>query len=294
MARAEAPGSFRMRVCAFLAGCCAAGPVLGQANTEMLPLWEVGGGLAYAHLPDYRGADEAHNYALPFPLLIYRGEFLKSDREGLRALFFDSRYVELDFSAGATVPVRSERNRTRAGMPDLRPTLELGPALKFHLAHLGEAAPGKRDLELDLRVPVRRAFTWRDGPRDVGTLAFPHLALDRKVNFAGARWNLGVVAGGYFADRRYNDYFYGVAPEFATATRPAYRGRSGFSGWQSILALSATYSRRTWVGAFVKADWLKGATFEDSPLVRRRTNLSFGFGVSHIFARSEHLVEARP
>lgn len=290
MARADAPGLSRMRAWVLAAGLCAAGPALAQVK-ELLPLWEVGGGLAYAHLPDYRGSDEAHSYLLPFPLLVYRGTFLKSDREGVRALFLDSRYVELELSAGATVPVRSKKNRTREGMPDLRPTLELGPALKIHLAHIGEARPGDRDLELDLRLPVRRALTWRDGPRDVGTLAFPHLALDQKMRFAGSRWNLGMLVGGYFADRRYNDYFYGVDPEFATAARPAYEARSGFSGWQSIVALSTTYGGKTWVGGFVKADWLKGATFEDSPLVRRRTNVSFGIGVSHIFAKSDRQVE---
>jgi outer membrane scaffolding protein for murein synthesis (MipA/OmpV family) len=280
-----------MRVLVVAAGCCAAGPALAQ-NKEELPLWEIGAGLAYARLPDYRGADEAHGYVLPFPYLIYRGEFLRSDREGVRALFLDTRYFQLDFSVGATVPVSSETNRTRAGMPDLRPTVEVGPALKFHLLQVGDGAPGNRDLELDFRVPVRRAFTWRDGgPRDVGTLAFPNLNLDQKVRFWGARWNLGMLVGGYFADRRYHDYFYGVAPEFATPQRPAYVARGGFSGWQSIVALSTTYGRRTWVGAFFKADWLEGATFEDSPLVRRRTNVSFGVGVSHIFARSERLVE---
>jgi MipA family protein len=160
------------------------------------------------------------------------------------------------------------------------------------IARLGAERPGERDLELDLRLPVRRAITWRDGgPRDVGTLAFPHLALDQKVRFAGARWNLGMLVGGYFADRRYNDYFYGVKPEFATPDRAAYSGRGGFSGWQSVAALSTTYSGHTWVGGFVKADWLNGATFENSPLVRRRSNVSFGFGVSHIFDKSDRQVE---
>src|SRR5882757_8072770 len=73
MARADAPGSSRMRAWMFVAGCCAAGAALAD-NKELLPLWEVGGGLAYAHLPDYRGSDEAHSYVLPFPLLVYRGD----------------------------------------------------------------------------------------------------------------------------------------------------------------------------------------------------------------------------
>lgn len=290
MARAERPGSLCARLVLLAAGLLAAGTIAAQTK-EQLPLWELGLGAAGAHLPDYRGADESHNYLLPFPLLIYRGEFFKSDREGVRAQFLDSRYVELDLSAGATVPVRSKNNRARAGMKDLRPTLELGPAIKFHLAHIGEQRPGDRDIELDLRIPVRRAITWDGGLKDVGTLAFPHLALDNKIGMLGSRWNLGVVLGGYFADRRYNDYFYGVKPEFATADRPAYSGRGGFSGWQGILALSTTYDKRTWVGGFIKGDSLNGAVFEDSPLVKRKRNVSFGLGVSHIFGRSDTLVE---
>jgi outer membrane protein len=278
-----------MRACVLVAGCCAAGQVLGQTK-EMLPVWEVGIGLAYTHLPDYRGSDEARGYVLPFPLVVYRGDFFKSDREGVRAQFFDSRYIEVELSAGATVPVNSKDNKAREGMPDLRPTLELGPAVKVHLVSVGDAAPGDRDLELDFRLPVRVALTWRDGPRDVGLIAFPSLALDNRVQFAGSRWNLGVVAGGYFADQRYHQYFYGVPQEFATPTRPAFTARGGFSGWQAILALSTTYNKRTWVGAFVKADWLKGATFDDSPLVRQRTNLAFGIGVSHILATSDEKV----
>jgi outer membrane scaffolding protein for murein synthesis (MipA/OmpV family) len=281
----------RVRLLTFLAGFLAAGAAVAQ-TTEMLPLWELGFGGAFAHLPDYRGADEGRSYLLPLPLLIYRGDIFKSDREGVRAQFLDSRYVEIELSAGATVPVRGKNNRAREGMTDLRPTVELGPSVKVHLAHIGEQRPGDRDLELDLRLPVRRAITWFDGGlRDVGTLAFPNLALDNKVNFFGARWNVGTLVGAYFADRRYNDYFYGVKPEFATADRPAYRAGGGFSGWQAIAALSTTYHRQTWVGAFVKADWLNGAVFEDSPLVRRKRNFSFGFGVSHIFARSDTLVE---
>lgn len=274
-----------------IASMCGAGPAAAQARSERLPLWELGAGAAIAYLPDYRGADEARGYLLPFPYFVYRGEFVKADREGVRARFFDTRYVELDFSVGATVPVNSEDNGARAGMPDLRPTVEVGPVLKIHLAHIGEGEPGRRDYEFDLRLPVRRAITWRDGGfSGVGTLAFPQLNLDRKIRFAGARWNLGLVVGGYFADRSYHEYFYGVPPAYAAPQRPAYQARGGFGGWQGIVALSATYGR-TWIGAFVKGDWLRGAVFEDSPLVKRSTNVAAGVGVSHIFARSGREVE---
>jgi outer membrane protein len=183
--------------------------------------------------------------------------------------------------------VDSSSNRARAGMPDLKPTLEIGPVLIVHLARDADETN-----KLDLRVPVRRAVTWEDGSlRDIGTLFFPNINLDRRIYMARQRWNLGVVAGAYFGDRRYHDYFYGVAPQFATSARPAYASRSGFAGWQAIVALSARIGR-AWVGGFLKGDSVRGAVFDDSPLVRKRENFSAGLGVSYVFAESRQRVPA--
>lgn len=261
-----------------------------EKKTE--PLWEAGAGVAAAYLPDYRGSDEARGYALPFPWFVYRGEFLKADREGVRAQFFDSPYAELELSLGATVPVRSSRNRARSGMPSLKPTLEVGPVLQIHLYRSEETARG-RDFEVDLRLPVRRALAWEDGGvKDVGTLAFPNLNVDRKLDMLGSRWNLGLALGAYYGDRRYYDYFYGVEPAFATATRPAYEARGGYGGTQALVALSTLYGR-WWVGGFLRFDRVRGAVFDDSPLVRREHHVAGGFGVAWIFAESERRVPAR-
>ena len=45
-----------------------------------------------------------------------------------------------------------------------------------------------------------------------------------------------------------------------------------------------------WVGGFLRYDNLRGASFDDSPLVRRRSALTFGFGVSWILATSSERV----
>jgi hypothetical protein len=42
---------------------------------------------------------------LPIPYFIYRGDFLKIDRQRIRGLFLKSRYAEFDVSVNA-VPVR--------------------------------------------------------------------------------------------------------------------------------------------------------------------------------------------
>jgi MipA family protein len=45
-----------------------------------------------------------------------------------------------------------------------------------------------------------------------------------------------------------------------------------------------------WLGAFITADSVRAAQFEDSPLVRRRETVAFGFAVSWVFATSSQRV----
>ncbi len=57
-------------------------------HAELKPLWEAGLGIGAVTFPDYRGSDRTQTYMLPVPYFVYRGEFLKADRNGLRGLFF--------------------------------------------------------------------------------------------------------------------------------------------------------------------------------------------------------------
>jgi hypothetical protein len=71
----------------------------------------------------------------------------------LRGELFDREYAELSLSVNATIPVNSEDNDARSGMPDLKPTLELGPSLELHLWRSADNAT-RLDLVMPLRVPV--------------------------------------------------------------------------------------------------------------------------------------------
>ena len=127
----------RLSLAALLFACCA-----GHAFAAEKPLWELGAGISALSLPDYRGSDQASVYAIPFPYLIYRGEFLKADRHGIRGTFFGTDRTELNLSLGASLPVNSDDNRARQGMPDLQPTVELGPSLDLKLWRTPTGAPG--------------------------------------------------------------------------------------------------------------------------------------------------------
>ena len=248
------------------------------------PLWELGLGVAAVRFPDYRGSDRSSNYLVPLPFVVYRGRFLRADRDGARAILFAGRRVVVDLSLSASVPSKSKNNDARRGMPNLSGTFEIGPNLNVELWESSD-----KQFKLDLRLPVREAITLESSPKTIGMTFSPNLNLDVR-RFAG-RWNLGLLAGPLFADRRYHEHFYGVAPEFATATRPAYDAPGGYAGWRA----TAAFSRRlgnAWLGGFVRFDDLHGSTFAPSPLVRRETGVTAGFGISWIFATSSQRVRS--
>lgn len=257
----------------------------GAAFADTLPLWEAGAGVSVLNLPDYRGADEARTYVLPIPYFVYRGEFLKADRRGVRGELFESEKVQLELSGGASPPVDSTRNRARQGMPDLRPSVELGPSLEVALwqNRLDSA-------RLDLRLPARAGVTVESSPKFVGWNFSPRLNLDID-SVAGSGWNLGILAGPIYADRRAHAYFYSVAPEFSRPDRPAFVASGGYAGSQILVAVSRRFPR-LWAGGFLRWDSLRGAVFADSPLVRRREYAAAGFAVSWVFGESLRRVEA--
>jgi outer membrane scaffolding protein for murein synthesis (MipA/OmpV family) len=266
-----------------VAGCALALAALSASASEE-PLWEAGLGVGALAFPDYRGADEGSVYPVPMPYFVYRGEFLKADDNGLRGRLFNRDYAELSFSFNGTVPVDSEDNAARLGMPDLEPTIELGPSLDLHLWKSAD-----RTVKLDLVLPLRAPFTLESSPQSIGWVFSPRINLDVEDIGGAGGWKFGVGAGPAFADSKYHAYFYDVAPAYETPERPGYRSSSGYSGAYMITSMSKRYPRY-WVGAFLRYDMLSGAEFEDSPLVRRSTSLFGGVGIAWIIGRSKRMV----
>jgi outer membrane scaffolding protein for murein synthesis (MipA/OmpV family) len=261
-----------------------AGAASGADSTR--PLWELGVGAGVVTFGNYPGSATTQAYPVPVPYLRYRGKFLRADRDGVRGVLFEQPRVAINLSAGASVPVRSSGDAARAGMPDLRATLEAGPALDLHLWRSHDRA-----IALDARLPVRLAFTVSAPPRTVGWFIAPNLNLD--FHHLGGRpgWNLGLLAGPLYATRHYNDYYYSVAPAYATPGRAAYAAPGGYAGTEVIAALSRRYPK-LWVGAFVRYEALGGAVFAASPLLRRDHDWAGGVGVAWIVSHSARQVSA--
>ncbi len=253
--------------------------VTAQAAEEK-PLWEAGLGLATVSFPAYRGSDQRSQFLLPSPYFVYRGEFLKADREGMRAELFESDRLELTVSGALSPPASSDDILARAGMPDLDANIEFGPQVNVKLWQ-GEQ-PGR---QLKLLLPLRAAFTLNKRFQSIGWVLHPKLNLDVGSLPALPGWNIGLQAGALFGDRRQHQYFYGVDNAYATADRPAYEARGGFAGMQYLVGVSKRYEKH-WVGAFLRYDNLSGASFADSPLVRTRNYVAAGVAISWILGES--------
>ncbi len=257
------------------------------ARAGEFPLWEAGAGVAVISFPEYRGSDQRRTFVLPVPYLVYRGEYLKADRDSVRGQFIKSDRVDLSVSINGSIPVDSSDNAARTGMPDLDPTLELGPNLLLTILRKPD-----RSIEIGLRLPVRTVIaTDFSHTKNVGWVFQPEINIDFRDTWLGEGWNVGVAAGPLYGNRRYHDYFYGVAPAFATPQRPAFNAAGGYAGSQILGAISKRFPS-VWVGAFARWDTLSGAVFEASPLVRQKDLFAAGFAIAWIFGRSQRLVEA--
>lgn len=251
-----------------------------SAQAQAQPLWEVGLGVAAVSFPAYRGSDQQQSFVLPAPYFVYRGDFLKADRDGVRAKLFDSDRVELTVSAALSPPASSEDIRVREGMPDLRANFEIGPQLNLTLWQTENKAR-----QLKLLLPLRTAYTLERSPKSLGWVLHPKFNLDLTDLPGLPGWSLGLQVGPLLGDRKQHQYFYGVDPAYATADRPAYRAGGGFAGMQYLVGVSKRYDRH-WVGAFLRSDNLRGASFEGSPLVRTPNYVAGGVAVSWILGAS--------
>lgn len=256
-----------------------------QAIAEEKPLWEVGLGVTALQLPAYRGSAETRTDLLPIPYLVYRGDHLKADKDGVRGVLFESDRFEINLSLAASPPVDSNNVKARHGMPDLHSSLELGPSVDIKLWQ-----SSGHDAKLKLFVPVRAAMTLESDPKSIGWQFTPRLNLDVTSPFDHAGWTWAVVGGPVFGSREQHDYFYGVAPQYATAARPAFDAKSGYAGVQVLTALWKRFPS-FWIGGFARYDDLRGAVFENSPLVTQKSGFSGGIAVSWLLHESSRRVK---
>ncbi len=243
-----------------------------------LPLWEVGGFALGVSQQAYPGSDTQLNRALALPYVVYRGQWLRADREtvGLRAL--RTERMELDLGFAGSFGGGGDEIEVRRGMRELGTLVELGPRLKLRL---GEGSGGGR---WQAELPLRGVFDLNDGASYRGLSFEPRLSFERR---AAGGWFYGTSLSVIVADQRLASDFYGVGMADATPTRPAYTARGGLVASRLSLSASRSLGRDWRVFGFARYDTVQGAANQSSPLVRQNSGASVGLGLTYTFMRSE-------
>ncbi|USX17247.1 MipA/OmpV family protein [Oxalobacteraceae bacterium OTU3CAMAD1] len=256
----------------------AAAQQLAPTPDPDLPLWEVGLFGGAASTPAYPGSEDRSTRALVLPMVIYRGKVLRADRSGIGARLINTERVELDLGFALSLPARSDDVAARAGMPDLRSLLEFGPRLKVLLAE--PTATSRVRLELPLRVPIEL----KSGFKRQGLVFEPRVVFE--AGDGTGKWQADANVGAVFGNARLHQYFYGVEPQYATATRPAYEASGGLLMTRLGVSLSRRLSPDWRVFGFTRYDNYSHASNRESPLFLRNSGLSVGAGFTWTIHRS--------
>lgn len=240
----------------------------------------LGIGAGAVRFPYYPGAAESRNLLLPFPYIVYHSRHLDVNRDMMRGKLLHSRRFSLEVTFGGAVSVDSSRTVERQGMPNLDWIGQAGPALR---THLWANTDGRT--RLDLVLPARwvmsaRALTIQHR----GEVFVPQLGITRQTGDDFNGLNLNASLSALYGTRDYFQYIYGVAPQYATPERAAYRAPGGYGGYTLQLGFSLHRGDLVY-GSFVSYSNLSAAAFVNSPLLRQRHETAFGFAVAWILKR---------
>ena len=250
-----------------------------SVSAQVPALWEVGGFAGALTSPAYPGSTERLSRNLVLPYFIYRGERINVDRDGIDARLHVAPGYELDWGVNGSFPARSNDVLARQGMPDLGTLVEFGPRLKVKLPSPGSG------LRMGLDLPLREVLEINNGTRSQGVVFEPTLVLDA-ANL-GDGWSLTAKAGLTWGDQAMNQYFYGVAPLYATAQRPAFEAQSGLMSARASLSTSKSLGPDLRIFGYARMDYYGLGVNSASPLFLQNSSPTWGLGLTWTLGRSE-------
>lgn len=261
------------------------GLVSRNFNKKIKPLYEVGGGFAYFSTANYPGSKNNTVRFIPFPIVIFRGNYLRADEDGTRARFLNSEKLELGFSGGFNFPVTAKDNQIRQGMPDTEALLGVGPGLIYKIY---KSSNQKLNAGLGLRINLEMGQFPMITER--GVIAEPYLRYWYKPN-ADSSMTLFTSLSLSYADKKYNDFFYRVDQAYVTSDRSAFDAKEGLV--DIAYSLGVTYDFKNKISFFLGGVYsnLTLASNKDSPLVENQHNYAAVFGMTWLFSESNIMVE---
>lgn len=249
----------RLFVVLLLLCSCTPLATAGEQQPDQLPLWEIGIGAGVASLPQYMGSNERYTFPAAFPYIIYRGNRLRIDRDGINRKLFGVEGLALNLSLGFGLPVRNS-NRARAGMPKLHFNGQIGPRIDWEFART-------QDTSWMLRLPARAVID--SSGHYLGWLADPDVRLRMRNLDRDNRLEMRIQAGLLYGSKRYHDAYYTVLPQYVTATRPAYQARGGLHSLTLRVSLTYRYSRKLSLYTAVRVRDMHPGVVANSPLVKQ-------------------------
>lgn len=249
-----------------------------------LPMLELGAGISAFSVPHYPGSDQNKTYVLPFPAGILRGHTLRADEDGgFRTRFYQSESFEIALSFGGALPVKSRENRARQGMPNLPLIVEIGPGITWTLKRPTQERPSKWAIV----VPLRQGVGFEDwSVGDRGQVFHPMLYTIQE-RWLGTRFIGFSSLSTSFASQKHMQTFFGVEPQFATATRREYQAKSGLLATHLSLGLSRTLYNRVSLFGLILGSSYQGNPNHQSDLLLKKETLTLGFGLIWWFWQSD-------
>jgi len=241
--------------------------------------WAMGIGLGVFNYNYYPGAEERNQFILPAPYFTYRSPKFEVDR-GIKSFLYNGEVIVIDLSADFGLPVNSDDTIARKGMPDLDFVLQFGPSIEFLLN-----GRNKNYFDVRFEIPVRVAFTAEIGDvKNIGYLLETRFTLNHQRSSRSGLSHKATL-GFKFATQDFNAYYYDVAAQYATPDRPEYESDAGFGG--SFVNYRLSYHTGDFVyWTFVRYQSLRGAEFQNSPLVLQNDYYFLGIGFAWVFASS--------
>ena len=274
-----------MSLAAFVLAAPAPAQAEWGAEKEDKPLWELRLAAYGRYGPSYPASEESQFNFLPLPFPIYRGRFLRlgdNTEKPIQGRIFRTDRVQLNIDLDLNFGSDSDDIEAREGMPDLDFLAEAGPELIMPFAD-SDLTRGYMELALQ----VRGAFSF-DGldPSWRGVVFNPELRWIRPLKKKNQQLKIRLTPA--FASVDYMDYFYGVAPQLATPSRPAYDAKSGYLGTELTFSIRQPLTSKLEIWGGVRGGYYGGARNEDSPLFTQKSTIAFYAAFMYKFWESKN------
>lgn len=247
-----------------------------------LPLWEIGVAGIGAYVPDYPASGHSQLTGFALPIVTYRGDLFlfSADSDGVQGAFQINDRTTLTLGLDAAFSAKSKDNAQRRGLPDLDYLVEIGPSLEYRFWEDG-------DRRLTAIAQVRAAFAVDTDLFDYTGVAVEPQLIYTQDTFLLPELQLTLGLSSKFAYDGLNQYFYDVAPQFATPDRCAYRAHDGYQQTALSTKLFLPVSPRLSVFALGQLLYDDGAANENSPLYRDDFTYALGLGLAYSLFVSE-------